>query len=141
MSNNKECAFCDHANLEEQIIRLGSHSLSVISNPRFRPGQSLVIPNRHVTTVAELNPDESTEVMAELGRLSLVLDEGFGTGIMQKYQPRQAENGIKVNHLHFHVFPRHEEETNLFPTPEPNDFTGFSIPSDDEVNYYLAKLQ
>ena len=71
--------------------------------------------------------------MGELGRLSLKLDKGSGTGIMQKYQPLQAENGIKVNHLHFHVFPRIEDETELFPVPQPNTFDGFVTPSADEV--------
>jgi len=79
--------------------------------------------------------------MAELGRLSAKLDNGFGTGIMQKYQPLQAENGIKVSHLHFHVFPRTEHEAGLFPVPEPNSFDGFTRPSEAEVTALTESLR
>lgn len=91
------------------------------------------MPNRHIVSAGELSPEEGAAIMGELGRLSLKLDDGFGTGIMQKYQPLQAENGIKVSHLHFHIFPRVEDEPGLFPVPQPNTFDGFTIPSDDEV--------
>jgi len=69
-----------------------------------------------------------------------MLDEGFGTGVMQKYQPLQPENGVKVNHLHFHVFPRREQEQGLFPTPEPNDFTGFTVPTCEDIRQLINKL-
>jgi diadenosine tetraphosphate (Ap4A) HIT family hydrolase len=140
MSEEKECAFCEPRSINERIIRLGRYSTSFLSSPWFRPGHSLVIPNRHITTASELEPNESIEIMAELGRLSLELDQGFGSGIMQKYQPTQSENGIKVNHLHFHVFPRQENEQDLFPTPRPNNFSGFYIPNDTEIKLYTKKL-
>ncbi len=80
--------------------------------------------------------------MAELGRLSLKLDNGFGAGMMQKFQPTQGENGIKVNHLHFHIFPRLEEESGLFPVPEPNDFQdGFSFAPDKTIGDLANKLR
>lgn len=79
--------------------------------------------------------------MGEIGRLSSLVDKGFGTGVMQKYQPTQAENGIKVNHLHFHVFPRVENETGLFPVPIPNDFSGFTPPSRQQIKELLGILK
>jgi diadenosine tetraphosphate (Ap4A) HIT family hydrolase len=79
--------------------------------------------------------------MQELGRLLVLLDEGFGTGIMQKYQPLQTENGIKVNHLHFHIFPREEIEDNLFPTPMPNSFQGFRDPKPAEIKEMVDRLR
>lgn len=128
-----ECAFCDPEHLAWRTIRTGELCMSIVSGPWFRPGHCLVIPKRHIVKSSELEPSEAAEIMMELGRLSLRLDEGYGTGIMQKYQPKQAENGIKVNHLHFHVFPRHEVETGLFPVPEPNSFDGFYTPTEEEV--------
>ncbi len=78
--------------------------------------------------------------MLEIGRLSTLLDTGYGSGVMQKYQPLQAENGIKVSHLHFHVFPRFEDESGLFPTPLPNSFSGFRPLGDTRCYELLAKL-
>jgi diadenosine tetraphosphate (Ap4A) HIT family hydrolase len=100
-----------------------------------------VIPKRHITTLAELTAEEGAAIMTELGRLSHALDAGYGTGVMQKYQPLQAENGIKVSHLHFHVFPRYEDEASLFPVPEPNSFDGFVRPSDEEVAILIQRLR
>lgn len=79
--------------------------------------------------------------MTELGRLSNLLDEGFGTGIMQKYQPLQAENGIKVNHLHFHVFPRKQQEESLFPVPQPNNFEGFVAAPEPDLRHLIKKVK
>jgi ATP adenylyltransferase len=140
MAMSRECVFCEPSDLEERIIRRGRHCLSIVSNPWFRAGHSLVIPERHIATIAELRPDESVAIMAEIGRISLILDDGFGTGLMQKYQPLQSENGIKVNHLHFHIFPRQKDEENLFPAPEPNSFRGFSAPSSADIQEYVQKL-
>jgi diadenosine tetraphosphate (Ap4A) HIT family hydrolase len=133
MANIEDCAFCDRPTLEWRTIRSEELFTSFVSRPWFREGQSLVIPNRHLVNTSELSPEEGAAIMGELGRLSLKLDEGFGSGIMQKYQPLQAENGIKVNHLHFHIFPRLANEAGLFPVPQPNTFDGFTVPSEDEV--------
>ncbi len=139
--SNPECAFCDTDIQEERRIRIGRHFFSIISKPWFRPGHSLVIPKRHVTTIAELWPKESAEIMTEIGRLSLLLDQGHGTGMMQKYQPMQNENGIKMNHAHFHVFGRLATEENLFPVPEPNNFDGFYDPSPEEIASIVNTLK
>jgi diadenosine tetraphosphate (Ap4A) HIT family hydrolase len=133
MENIQDCVFCDRESMQWRTIRSEHLFTSFVSRPWFRKGQILVVPNRHVVKPGELSPEEAMAIMVELGRLSLKLDTGFGTGIMQKYQPSQEENGIKVNHLHFHVFPRIEDEPGLFPVPEPNSFDGFSVPSEDEV--------
>ena len=139
--NTFECAFCDDNIDNERRIRIGRHFFSIVSKPWFRPGHSLVIPKRHITTIAELWPKESAEIMNEIGRLSLLLDHGHGSGMMQKYQPEQNENGIKMTHLHFHVFGRLENEENLFPTPEPNNFEGFYSPTPDEISTFANKLK
>jgi diadenosine tetraphosphate (Ap4A) HIT family hydrolase len=141
MTTTNPCPFCDTATLQHRLIREEPLYISIISDPSFRQGQCLVIPRRHITTPGELTRDEAAEILLELGRLSTLLDEGYGTGIMQKYQPAQAENGIKVNHLHFHVFPRVEQEAGLFPVPEPNDFSGFRAAPEAQVARLLQALR
>jgi diadenosine tetraphosphate (Ap4A) HIT family hydrolase len=142
MPSKDTCPFCDRPNLASRTIRSQQAFSSFVSDPWFRAGQCLVIPNRHVTTLADLTAQEGAAIMTELGRLSDRLDTGYGYGIMQKYQPRQPDNGIKVSHLHFHVFPRFDYEAKLlFPVPEPNSFDGFSRPSDEEVAALVQKLR
>jgi diadenosine tetraphosphate (Ap4A) HIT family hydrolase len=141
MKTLKSCVFCEPQNLEPRIIRREALFTSFVSVPHFRDGQCLVIPNRHVTTIGELTIEEGGAIMVELGRLSALLDGGTGTGVMQKYQPLQAENGIKVHHLHFHVFPRLEAEEGLFPVPTPNSFDGFTMPDERAVSVLRVRLQ
>lgn len=138
---NESCDFCKPEDLGWRTIRSDELFISFVSRPWFRPGQCLVVPRRHIASVAELSKAEAGDMMIELGRLSLALDEGYGSGIMQKYQPLQTENGIKMNHLHAHVFPRQENEPGLFPTPEPNSFEGFVMPTDTEVITLAHRLQ
>jgi histidine triad (HIT) family protein len=126
----RDCVFCDHDRIVaagSAVIRNQNLFLSFTSNPGFRDGHVLVIPRRHVEKIDKLTDDESAAIMAEIGRLSKLFDCGFGTGLMQKFQPTQSENDVKVNHLHFHVFPRVENERGLFPVPEPNSFDGFHL--------------
>ena len=127
------CAFCDTGSLKWRTIRSNDQFVSFVSKPWFRSGQCLVVPKRHVEAPYQLTRNEGAEIMMELGRISLALDDGYGTGIIEKYMPLQAENGIKTNHLHYHVFPRIEDEATLFPVPVPNSFEGFITPTDDEV--------
>jgi histidine triad (HIT) family protein len=134
MVNLENCAFCRTLGLEWRTITFRTHYFSILSVPRFRPGHCLVIPRRHVTTISQLNSNERDGIMLEIGRLQDRLDNGGGSGLMQKFQPAQAENGIKMDHLHFHVFPRHEPETNLFPVPQPNNFKeGFKSVDRDTI--------
>lgn len=134
MSEVHDCAFCNPEELDWRTVRHSEFSRSFVSNPRFRSGQVLVIPNRHITEVGELTLEEGGDILLELGRLAAKLDGGFGSGIMQKFQPLQSENGIKMNHLHLHVFPRLENERGqLFPVPVPNDFDGFARASNEEI--------
>ena len=141
MSIETDCVFCDTSDLEWRTIRSNELFVSFVSKPCFRSGHCLVIPKRHIEAPHELTKEEGGEIMQELGRIGLDLDEGFGTGIMEKYTPLQAENGVKMSHLHYHVFPRFEEEGGLFPVPEPNSFKGFFFPADDEVKLLAESLR
>lgn len=141
MANIEDCVFCDRRSLEWRTIRSEDLFTSFVSRPWFRKGHSLVVPNIHRETLAELTPEEGAAIMGELGRLSLALDEGFGSGIMQKHQPLQAENGLKVDHVHFHVFPRIMDEPGIFPIPNPNSADGFTFPTNEEVIAIANKLK
>lgn len=138
--NTDSCEFCNPDSLKWRTINTSVTFLSFVSNPCFREGHCLVIPRRHIQSPSELTKEEGAEIMGELGRLGKHLDKGYGTGIIQKYMPLQAENGVKMNHLHFHVFPRLEHEKYLFPVPEPNKFEGFYKPTNEAIKKLVIEL-
>lgn len=131
----------DMTSIGWRTIRADELFTSFVSRPWFRPGHCLVIPNRHVVHPGELSFEEGGAIMGEVGRLSLLLDDGFGMGTMQKYQPLQPENEVKANHVHFHVFPRIEDEPGLFPVPAPNAFEGFVVPEVEEILALAQRLR
>lgn len=141
MREIEKCVFCDETKQQERVIRAERLFMSFVSKPWFRDGHCLVVPKRHIEKVSELTSEESSTVMAELGRLSMGLDRGFGSGIMQKFHPLQTENGIKVNHLHFHVFPRLASDEMVFPVPEPNTYQGFVDPTLTQIDDLVRSLK
>ncbi len=133
MKIKENCSFCDPNVLANRIIKEHELFISFVSNPRFIEGQCLVIPRRHIVRIHELDDTEAAAIMFELGRLSVELDKGHGTEIVQQHKPLIVENGIKMNHLHFHVFPRTNNESGLFSVPTPNSYEGFHLVDNEEV--------
>ncbi|HSX15500.1 MAG TPA: HIT domain-containing protein [Candidatus Saccharimonadales bacterium] len=99
------CPFCDP---KDRVLKENEHAMTFLSNPRKVPGHFLVIPKRHVEKPWELTPEELQGIFELiffveqriLGKL------GDGVDIRQNYRPFLQQDGLKVNHVHFHVLPR-----------------------------------
>ncbi len=141
MTLSRRCDFCDTSDMEWRIIRREQTITSFVSMPWFRWGHCVVIPNRHIEVLSQLSPEESVAIFAELGRLATLLDTGYGSSVLQKYQPQQPENQIKRDHLHMHVVPKAPNDSGIFPVPEPNSFEGLWYPDDTEVAQLAEQLR
>jgi ATP adenylyltransferase len=76
----------------------------------------MVVPNRHVASLEELNEGEMLELMTLLKKSLQVLTgalkpDGFNVGMNLG---REAGAGIEA-HVHFHVVPRWNGDTNFMP--------------------------
>lgn len=138
MASAENCAFCSPEQLQERVIRLGELVVSFLSKPAYRPGQTLVIPRRHVKSIEELTDPEIVAVMREVGRVGKILNLSYGWESHQKVAPQQVGNGIAMEHMHYHVVPKHESDE-VFAVPE--SLEAFYIPTDKEIAYYVHKLQ
>jgi histidine triad (HIT) family protein len=108
-----DCPFCEIDRERTRIIRKDKHSTIVLSNPRMMPGHSLVIPNRHVEKPWELTRDELLEIFKNIWWIEkriLAANLGTGADIRQNYRPFIPQGRVKVNHVHFHVLPRTNED-------------------------------
>ena len=105
MSPAKSCPFCQLGPDSARIIRTGRLWRSFLSDPRLVPGHTLVIPSRHVESPTQLEAAEIQAIFGEIRRLQAkLLDSGaLGVDQWQKTRPAVAENGRKVDHVHFHV--------------------------------------
>ena len=134
MSNN-DCPFC---NLKEQVLKRNKTALAFLSNPRKVPGHFLVIPERHVEKPWELTKEELADIFELLFYIEqrLVDKLGEGADIRENYRPFMKESRLKKNHVHFHVYPRYNEdflyqvaekfETDLFTDLDPGENEEFA---------------
>ena len=110
MSN--ECPFCNLQTETSRIIRTNDLTTTLLSNPRLMPGHTLVVPNRHVTHPDDLTDNELLAIFNEIKKVRAKLLKTIATGcdVRQNYRPFQKQGWIKVDHLHFHVLPRNQED-------------------------------
>lgn len=112
------CIFCDaflHIDDPESLVVFSGRTCFVILNLYpYNSGHVMIVPNRHVGTLADMTAAELDELM-ELGRrVEMALNEvyrpqGLNLG-MNLGKPAGA--GI-LDHLHMHVVPRWHGDTNF----------------------------
>jgi len=101
---------------ENLVLYRGASCLLLMNRYPYNVGHLMVVPLRHVATLCALTPDELSEMMqlACLGERLLervAKPQGFNLGINQG---AAAGAGLK-DHLHLHVVPRWEGDTNFMP--------------------------
>jgi len=104
-----DCPFCDpkeHGLKENELARV------VLSNPRKVPGHILVTPKRHVEKPWELTPEELQAIFELIFFVEqrIIGKLGDGVDVRQNYRPFLQQDGLKVDHVHFHVLPRARED-------------------------------
>lgn len=97
------------------IIHRSPLSYLVLNSFPYNPGHLLAVPFRAVTDIAELRPDERADLMDEivLGKEILraaVNPNGFNVG----FNLGSAAGG-SIPHLHAHIVPRWNGDTNFMP--------------------------
>ena len=114
------CLFCAKGRLKP-----GKRNLVVARTPRvvamlnlypYNVGHMMIAPRRHTFSLANLTPEESVELTEWLGRAELALrreyePHGFNVGLNLG---RAAGAGV-LGHLHWHVVPRWNGDTNFMP--------------------------
>ncbi len=111
-----DCIFCDahqSADAELTVFR-ARHSFVILNLYPYNNGHLMVVPNRHVKTLALLTEPEQQELMALTTLSEIVLTDA--------YHPHGLNVGINLGkaagagieqHLHVHVVPRWEGDTNF----------------------------
>lgn len=116
----EDCIFCAAArpNGDRQDLLVDRTELALCMLNRFpyNPGHLMVAPNRHGGDLVELTKAELAAVVEELQLATKVLQrqlncEGLNGGWNQG---RAAGAGIE-DHLHFHLVPRWNGDTNFMP--------------------------
>lgn len=121
ISGEKEegCIFCNKPKEKQDrknlILYRGSSGFIIMNRYPYSNGHLMAVPYRHTNTIFSLNEAERLDIMnltiicTEM--LSILNPEGFNIGMNLG---RIAGAGID-DHLHFHVVPRWNGDTNFMP--------------------------
>lgn len=98
------------------IIHRSSFSIALLNLYPYNNGHLLIAPNRHIATLADLDPDESADLFNLVRKTTIWLNkvytpDGFNIGMNLG---RSAGAGLP-SHIHFHVVPRWNGDTNFMP--------------------------
>lgn len=120
LKSAKECLFCRAINSSSDkellVLHRGRTSVIMLNAYPYNPGHLMVAPNRHMSTMGELTPDERAEMM----ELAALCEKILG----MVYHPQGLNVGLNLghcagagvpDHLHLHLVPRWVGDTNFMP--------------------------
>lgn len=104
----KSCPFCN----TDRVLKENKHAQIILSNPRKVPGHFLVVPKRHIEKPWELKHEEITDIFDLIFFIEkkIIGKLGEGCDVRQNYRPFMKQSKLKVDHVHFHVYPRYFED-------------------------------
>jgi ATP adenylyltransferase len=116
------CVFCaadtgSDATQESLVVHRGTACYVILNLFPYNNGHLMVVPGRHIATLGEATPEELHELMTLTQRAEGVLRAA--------YRPHGLNVGINIgkaagagvaDHLHIHVVPRWNGDTNFMTT-------------------------
>lgn len=114
---SKACVFCDalvHPDAAPLVLFRGDACFVILNLYPYNNGHLMVVPNRHVATLALTTPAELSELMMLTQRAEIALTEAYrpqGINVGMNLG-RPAGAGV-VDHLHVHLVPRWTGDTNF----------------------------
>lgn len=119
-SGEEGCIFCNRLAKSDDknnlILYRGKNAFIIMNRFPYNNGHLMVVPNRHTGELTEVSPEEASEMFELIQRCIQALRQtmsphGFNVGMNLG---RVAGAGI-VDHLHYHIVPRWNGDTNFMP--------------------------
>jgi ATP adenylyltransferase len=114
------CVFCAAARGEGEdaalVVERGERCFSMLNAFPYASGHVMVLPDRHIADLLDLDEDELHELMALTRRSvralrAVMSPEGFNVGL----NIGEAAGAGIAEHLHLHIVPRWAGDTNFMP--------------------------
>lgn len=104
------CAFCAivAGDAAAAVVLEGRETLGFLDIRPLFPGHTLLVPRRHVETLADLPPELIEPLFADARRLASAMETALGAhGSFVAMNNRVSQS---VPHLHVHVVPRRRKD-------------------------------
>lgn len=114
------CVFCQKINesddKENLIIHRANHVFTIMNLYPYNNGHLMIVPNRHTKDFESLTDEENSEINLLLKKCTKAMTksmnaQGFNIGI----NIGQIAGAGIAEHLHWHIVPRWEADTNFMP--------------------------
>lgn len=120
-NENDSCIFCEAVDKEvtdsnNLLVSKSFLTITMLNLYPYNNGHLMIIPKRHIGNLDELSKDESLAIMDEI--------KSAQNALTQVYQPQGFNIGANLgraggagieNHIHFHIVPRWNGDTNFMP--------------------------
>jgi ATP adenylyltransferase len=111
-----DCVFCDAAASarDDLVLLRGSSAYVILNLYPYNNGHLMIVPNRHVGSLAALTDVEAVEMMR--------LTQDAERALTEAYQPQGINVGVNlgraagagiIHHVHVHLVPRWSGDTNF----------------------------
>jgi ATP adenylyltransferase len=113
------CVFCSILGAstgaaDRYLLAATDKTAALLNAFPYTSGHLLVLPIRHVASLAELAVEEANELIAVVGQAVRALERAYGAeGINVGMNLGRAAGAGIPDHLHFHVLPRFVGDTNF----------------------------
>ncbi|WP_276272789.1 HIT family protein [Haloarcula litorea] len=120
-NSDVDCVFCafrdGDADREHNVVARSDHAFVLLNNYPYNPGHAMVIPDEHTGDYGDLDSetllDHARLKQRTFAALEAAMDpDGFNAGLNLG---GAAAGGSIDDHLHTHVVPRWEGDTNFMP--------------------------
>jgi ATP adenylyltransferase len=110
------CVFCDAVagSAGDLVLVRGSHSFVILNLYPYNNGHLMVVPNRHLASLAALTAQETAEMMRFVQDAERALTEAYQPhGINVGVNLGRAAGAGILDHVHMHLVPRWNGDTNF----------------------------
>jgi len=111
------CLFCEIQKADDRevgILKRGEHWFVILNSYPYTSGHVMVVANRHIDALNEMGEEEGKELVELLKLCERAIEEAYKPNGINVGVNRGSSAGAGiVGHLHFHVVPRWEGDTNF----------------------------
>ena len=116
----KGCVFCKRLKEKDSaknlIVYRGKKAFVILNKYPYNAGHAMIVPTRHVAHIEKLKQDEAAEFFQLIQKTSGIIKKVLKPGSMNLGMNLGRASGAGVpGHLHMHVVPRWNGDTNFMP--------------------------
>ncbi|KAL0139802.1 HIT-like domain-containing protein [Mucor lusitanicus] len=98
--------FGPHLISESQIFFKSKLSIGIVNLKPIAPGHVLVLPKRNIPRLADLDKEETVDLMLSAQKIGNVVEKHYGCSSLTMTIQDGPQAGQTVPHVHMHIIPR-----------------------------------